>query len=183
MERVDRPKKQVKRGRLSSKSANDCCRLCACKSEITIRRLLKSTLSSTETLFDHGDISKRPIGFSARLRRSLICVPLSKDDGYGNENVIPKHNLALSQVFRDYSVLFTLYITGEPPCNWMGTNGFKVKTENDCFIVICSRCRQNLKFGDFTLLLLLFVFFFLWSTAEKGTEIRVSRAARVFFLF
>ena len=34
----------------------------------------------------------------------------------------------------------------------MTTNGFKVKTENDCFIVICSRCRQNLKFGDFTLL-------------------------------
>ena len=34
----------------------------------------------------------------------------------------------------------------------MGTNGFKVKTENDFFVVICSRCRQNLKFGDFTLL-------------------------------
>ena len=34
----------------------------------------------------------------------------------------------------------------------MGTNGFKVKTENDFFIVICLRCRQNLKFGDFTLL-------------------------------
>ena len=25
----------------------------------------------------------------------------SKDDGYGNENVSPKYNLALSQVFRD----------------------------------------------------------------------------------
>ena len=34
----------------------------------------------------------------------------------------------------------------------MGTKGFKVKTENDCFVVICSRCRQNLQFGDFTLL-------------------------------
>ena len=34
----------------------------------------------------------------------------------------------------------------------MGTNGFKVKTEKDCFDVICSGCRQNLKFGDFTLL-------------------------------
>ena len=102
---------------------------------------------------------------------------LSKDDGYGNENVSPKYNLALSQVFRDYSVLFTLYNTGELSCNWMGTNGFKVKIENDCFIVICSRCRQNLKFGDFTLL-------HVWcSTAEKCTEIRIARAARVFFFF
>ena len=42
-------------------------------------------------------------------------------------------------------------------------------------IVICSRCRQNLKFGDFTL------FFFL-PTAEKCTEIRAAREAREFFL-
>ena len=34
----------------------------------------------------------------------------------------------------------------------MGTNGFKVKTETEWFIVICSRCRHNLKSGDFTLL-------------------------------
>ena len=34
----------------------------------------------------------------------------------------------------------------------MGTNGFKVKTENNFFIVICSRCRRNLKIDDFTLL-------------------------------
>ena len=33
----------------------------------------------------------------------------------------------------------------------MGTSGL-VKIENEWFIVICSRCRQNLKFGDFTLL-------------------------------
>ena len=82
----------------------------------------------------------------------LVIGSLSKDDGYGNKNVSPKYNLALSQVFRDYSVLFTLYSTGKLSCNWMSTNGFKVKTENDCFIVICSRCRQNLKFSDFTLL-------------------------------
>ena len=60
--------------------------------------------------------------------------------------------LALSQVFRDYSVLFTLKNTGELSRNWITTNGFKVKSENDSFVVIGSRCRQNLKFGDFTLL-------------------------------
>ena len=86
-------------------------------------------------------------------RTSKLLGSLSKDDGYGNENVIPKYNLALWQVFRSYSVLFTFYNTGELSCNWMGTNGFKVKTENDCFIVICSRCLQYLKYGDFTLFL------------------------------
>ena len=86
-------------------------------------------------------------------RRGIQTIgSLSKDDAYGNKNCSPKYNLALSQIFRDYSVLLTLYNTGELSCNWMGTNGFKVKTENDCFIVIYSRCRKNLKFGDFTLL-------------------------------
>ena len=42
-------------------------------------------------------------------RKIASCnVALSKDDGYGNENGSPKYNLALSQVFRDYSVLFAL---------------------------------------------------------------------------
>ena len=79
---------------------------------------------------------------------------LSKEDGYSNKNGSPKYNFALSQVFRNYSVLFTQHntVTGELSCNWMGINGFKVKTENGFFTVMCSRCRQNLKFGDFRLL-------------------------------
>ena len=105
----------------------------------------------------------------------MIVGSLSKDDGYSNENVSPKYNLALSQVFHNHSVLFILYNTGELSCNRMGTNGFKVKSENDCFIVICSRCRQNLKFGDFTLLFC--------GLQQKCTEIRAARAARLFFLF
>ena len=44
-----------------------------------------------------------------------------------------------------------MYNTGELSRNCMGTNGFKVKTENAFLIVIFLRCRQNLKFGDFTL--------------------------------
>ena len=42
---------------------------------------------------------------------------LSKDDGYGNENVSPKYNFALSQIFGEHSVLFTLYNTGELSCS------------------------------------------------------------------
>ena len=32
---------------------------------------------------------------------TLIVGSFSKDDSYSNENVSPKYNLALSQVFRD----------------------------------------------------------------------------------
>ena len=64
----------------------------------------------------------------------------SKENGYGKESVIPKYNLALSQVFRNYSVLFTLYNTFELSRNWICTNGFKVKAEmNDS---LCSHCCQ-----------------------------------------
>ena len=108
--------------------------------------------------------------FCLRLR-VVILGSFSKNNGDGNENVIPKCNLTQSQVFGDYSAfLFTLYNTGELSCNWMGTNGFNVKIENEWFIVTCSRCHQNLNFG-------------LWSTAEKCTEIRAAPAARAFFTF
>ena len=65
-----------------------------------------------------------------------LCASSISDDGYGNEKGGPKYNLALSQVFCDYSVLFTLYNAGELSYNWMGTNGFKVKTEKDCLVVV-----------------------------------------------
>ena len=39
---------------------------------------------------------------------------------------------------------------GELSCILMGTNGFKVKIENERFIVLCSRGRQNVKLGNFS---------------------------------
>ena len=41
--------------------------------------------------------------------------------------------------------------TSELSSNWMDTNGFKVKMKNE-WLVAVSSCRQNLNFGDFTLL-------------------------------
>lgn len=38
-----------------------------------------------------------------------------------------------------------MYNTGELSCNWMATNGFKVKIGNKWFIVVCLRFHQNLK--------------------------------------
>ena len=34
--------------------------------------------------------------------------------------------------------------------NWIGTDGFEVKSETERFTVVCLRRRQNLKFGHFT---------------------------------
>ena len=39
---------------------------------------------------------------------SSLLESLSKDNGYGNENITPRYNLALLQVFCNYSVLFML---------------------------------------------------------------------------
>ena len=104
-----------------------------------------------------------------------VWLSKSKDNDYGNENVSPKYNLGLSQVFREYSILFIAYNTGELSSNWMGTNRFKVKTEIDFFIIICSHSSKP-KIWKFHVVVF-------WITAEKCTEIRVARAARAFFLF
>ena len=63
------------------------------------------------------------------LTSCLVGSQLSEDNGDVDENVTPKYNLALSQVFRDYSVLFVLWNTGDLSCNWMGTNGFKLERQ------------------------------------------------------
>ena len=34
--------------------------------------------------------------------------------------------------------------------NWIGKDGFEVKSETERFTVVCPRCRQNLKIGHFT---------------------------------
>ena len=36
-------------------------------------------------------------------------------------------------------------------CKWSGRSSFKVNIENERCTAVCSRCRQNLKFGNFTL--------------------------------
>ena len=34
--------------------------------------------------------------------------------------------------------------------NWIGTEGFEIKSETERFPVVCPRCRQTLKIGHFT---------------------------------
>ena len=65
---------------------------------------------------------------------------------------------------------------GNVSYNWIGTNGFEVKSETERFTLVCPRCRQNLKFGHFTLVVLT-------SAGEKGSKKRAARAARSFWFF
>ena len=53
---------------------------------------------------------------------SKIVESLSKYNGNGKENVIPKYKSALSQILSDYSDLFTLYNTANyPVTGWVRT--------------------------------------------------------------
>ena len=53
-------------------------------------------------------------------------------------------------MFRDYSMLITSYKIGEVHFLLLGTNGFHVKAKNGRFTAPGSRCRQNLKYENFT---------------------------------
>ena len=46
--------------------------------------------------------------------------------------------------------MIILYNMGEVSYNWIGTDGFEVKSETKRFTVVCPRCHQNLQFGHFT---------------------------------
>ena len=67
---------------------------------------------------------------------TVVVTPIENLRSYQgncNENVTLKLNFALSQVFCDYSMLFTLYKIGELHFRWLGTNGFHVKTKSERF--------------------------------------------------
>ena len=53
-------------------------------------------------------------------------------------------------MFCDCSILVTLYKIGEVHFRFLGTNGFHEKAKNEKFTAASSRCRQNLKFENFT---------------------------------
>ena len=64
-----------------------------------------------------------------------------------------RHNqieLTLRLVFCDYSLLVTLYKIREVQFRLLGTNGFHAKAQNERFTAAGSRCRQNLKYENFT---------------------------------
>ena len=101
--------------------------------------------------YDFPSTHHPPIQHSSQLPalREIIR-ELRKHDGYRDENVTSKYKFELFVVLHDYSILFILCNMSEVSYNWVGTDGFEVKSETERFTVVCPRCRQNLKFGHFT---------------------------------
>ena len=53
-------------------------------------------------------------------------------------------------MFCHYSKLVTLYKIGELHFRLLGANGFQAKAKKERFTAASSRCRQNLKYENFT---------------------------------
>ena len=67
--------------------------------------------------------------------------------GCCNENVTLKYNFALGC---DYCTVVASCKIGEIHFRFLGTNAFHFKAENERFTTAGSRCRQNLKYENFT---------------------------------
>ena len=83
--------------------------------------------------------------------QELTLGSLRSYDGNCKENVTLKLNFALSSGSCDYSMLITLYTIGGVHFHLLSTNGFHVKAKSERFTAASSRCRQNLKYENFTL--------------------------------
>ena len=70
-------------------------------------------------------------------------------------------------------MLVTLYKIGEVHFRLFGTNGYHVKAKNEKHTAASSRCRQNLKYQNFTSLF--------GRLRQKLNQKGAERAARLFF--
>ena len=80
---------------------------------------------------------------------SSLTGSLRSYDGCCDENDTLKYNFSLGygKCFYDYSIFVALY----EKCTFaFGTNGFHLKAENEKIIAAGLRCRQNLKYENFT---------------------------------
>ena len=107
-------------------------------------------------------------------RPDLVLGNLRSYDGNCNENATLKLNFALSQVFCGYFMLITLYKIGELHFRLLGTSGFHVKAKSERFTAATPRCRQNLKYEKFHVVVL-------QTTSKHCTKKRAAGATRLFF--
>ena len=82
---------------------------------------------------------------------------LRNHDGYGDENVTSKYQFEL------------LFNMSEVSYNWIGTEGFEVKSETERYAVVCPRWSFHVVV--------------LTSTAGNCSKMRAARAARSFWFF
>ena len=89
----------------------------------------------------------QPSAVSARVSWSLGS--LSSHDS--DENVTWQWTIGKWRLFCDYSFLLAPFIVDRACCKWTGRSAVKLNIENERCTAVCSRWRQNLKFGNFTL--------------------------------
>ena len=79
-------------------------------------------------------------------------------------------------LFCDYCFVFASFIVVRARCKWTGrcAVGVKIK-KNERFTVVCSPCRSNLKFGNFTSS-------FSRLLSKNCTTLLAARAAGLYFL-
>ena len=86
-----------------------------------------------------------------RVRGPNLIGSLRNDDGDGYENVTWKVNLRCFKLYRAYSISFNSSNVGNFYCSWILKDCIKVQEEKKKIVVFCSRPRQNVKLGSFTL--------------------------------
>ena len=79
-------------------------------------------------------------------RNQKVIWNLRSYDGYGNENLTLKKYFALDLLccYVGHVVRSSEYF------RFLGTNGFHARAKNERFTAACLRCRQNLKYENFT---------------------------------
>ena len=86
-----------------------------------------------------------------RVRGPNLIGSLRNDDGDGYENVTWKVNLRCFKLYRAYSISFNSSNFGKFYYSWIVKDCIKVQEEKKKIVVFCSRPRQNVKLGSFTL--------------------------------
>ena len=76
---------------------------------------------------------------------------LRNDSGDGYENVTWKVNLRCFKLYRAYSIWFHSSNVGKFYYSWIVKDCIKVQEEKKKIVFFCSRPRQNVKLGSFTL--------------------------------
>ena len=67
------------------------------------------------------------------------------------ETSLENKHLGNGGYFRNYCFFLASFIVDRARCKWTGRSAVEQNIENERFTVVCSRCRLNLKFGNFTL--------------------------------
>ena len=95
-----------------------------------------------------GNITRNIV--SATMFPSLAR-PLAMTTATARETSLKINTSPIVTIF-DCPILFAFYIVGKIRYKWIGMRDVKLNAGNERFVVLCSTCQQNCKWGNFALL-------------------------------